>query len=215
MAAPVTHVVLAEKVFDNYFSDKSKKEFFLGTLFPDIRYLGVIGRSQTHVFNPQLKEIKKKDSFFAGLEFHSLIDKARAKFIRHNSRVNYFFELIRKMGICGKPSDISRALKFLEDCLFYEKIKNWRIYLDFLEEILLQELTFGLSRKTVGSWHQVLEDYLSQKPDNSSIEKYFLRTGGTRKRAGEIKEIIEKTGKNKEICQEIERFYQEFEKMIF
>jgi uncharacterized protein Veg len=31
--------ILTEKVFDKYFSEKSKKEFSIGTIFPDIRQL--------------------------------------------------------------------------------------------------------------------------------------------------------------------------------
>ena len=48
MAAPITHIVLASKVYDQFFSNFSKKDFLIGTSFPDIRYLKVIDRNTTH-----------------------------------------------------------------------------------------------------------------------------------------------------------------------
>jgi len=42
MAAYITHIVLTDKIFDKHFSNKNKAEFYIGTSFPDIRYLGVI-----------------------------------------------------------------------------------------------------------------------------------------------------------------------------
>jgi len=41
MAAPITHIALTEKIFDKFFKDKKRKDFFIGTLFPDIRYLKI------------------------------------------------------------------------------------------------------------------------------------------------------------------------------
>ena len=35
MAAPITHIVLSEKVFDKYFKDKDKKEFITGIGMPE------------------------------------------------------------------------------------------------------------------------------------------------------------------------------------
>lgn len=81
MAAPITHVVLTAKIFDNFFQDKVKKDFFIGTLFPDIRYLKVIDRDQTHFSNLSISDLKTEDSFLAGMKFHSMIDVVREKFI--------------------------------------------------------------------------------------------------------------------------------------
>ena len=77
MATPITHVVLAAKIFDNIFKDKIKKDFFIGSLFPDIRYLKVIDRDKSHFENLKLKDLKNDDSFLAGVKFHSIVDIAR------------------------------------------------------------------------------------------------------------------------------------------
>lgn len=49
MAAPITHVALTEKIFNNIFHNYDKKEFIIGTSFPDIRYLGTIDREKTRL----------------------------------------------------------------------------------------------------------------------------------------------------------------------
>jgi hypothetical protein len=51
MAAPITHIALAEKLYGQYFSDKNKQDFFVGTSLADIRYLGTIERDKTHFKN--------------------------------------------------------------------------------------------------------------------------------------------------------------------
>lgn len=48
MATPITHIVLTEKVFEKFFKDKTRKDFFIGTSFPDIKYLKVIDRDKSH-----------------------------------------------------------------------------------------------------------------------------------------------------------------------
>ena len=58
MAAPITHIVLTNKIFNKYFSNKEKGDFFIGASFPDIRYLKVIKREKTHFNNITLNEIK-------------------------------------------------------------------------------------------------------------------------------------------------------------
>ncbi len=77
MATPITHVVLTDKIYNKFFSDKNKKEFFIGTLLPDIRYLKVIERNKTHFENLAISDLKDDDSFLSGMKFHSILDKTR------------------------------------------------------------------------------------------------------------------------------------------
>ena len=81
MAAPITHIVLTDKIFQNHFKDKNKADFYTGTVFPDIRYLGVIDRNKTHFKNLKISDVKKETSFWAGFKFHSFLDEAREKFL--------------------------------------------------------------------------------------------------------------------------------------
>jgi len=51
MPWPATHILIAEKVYDQYFSHLDRKDFLLGTSFPDIRYPAKLNRHQTHLPN--------------------------------------------------------------------------------------------------------------------------------------------------------------------
>ncbi len=84
MAAPITHIVLTQKIFDKYFRRLDHQLFFIGTLLPDIRYLGVIDRKETHYKNLSIKDLNGEKSFLAGLKFHSILDEVREKFIIEN-----------------------------------------------------------------------------------------------------------------------------------
>lgn len=72
MAAPITHIVLADKVWAQFLSSFNKNDFFIGTSFPDIRYLKVINREKTHFKNQSINDIKSDDSIIAGIKFHSI-----------------------------------------------------------------------------------------------------------------------------------------------
>jgi len=76
MPNQITHIVLTSKVFDQTFVKFNKSEFYIGTIFPDIRYLGVIDRAKTHFADVTLDSVLgAKTSFLAGLLFHNLVDK--------------------------------------------------------------------------------------------------------------------------------------------
>ena len=64
MGTDITHIVLTEKIYDYLFRNKIKKDFFIGTLFPDIRYLEVIKKNDNivHIIigtGPEEEKLKK------------------------------------------------------------------------------------------------------------------------------------------------------------
>ena len=65
MAAPITHIALTEKIFDKFFKNKTRKDFFIGTSFPDIRYLKVIDRDKTHYDDLSVADLGNDASFSA------------------------------------------------------------------------------------------------------------------------------------------------------
>lgn len=82
MAAPITHIILADKIFNRYFADKDKRDFYVGTSFPDIRYMGIIKREKTHFIDLDIKTLQQLPSFEAGMKFHSLVDIVRENYMR-------------------------------------------------------------------------------------------------------------------------------------
>ena len=106
MSAPITHIVIAKELLDTQPDTFSKRDFFIGTSFPDIRYLKVIERDKTHNPKTTLSEVlNTTNSFRSGLLFHSLVDEVREKSIQDND----IYSLIPKLKY------ITQALKLVED----------------------------------------------------------------------------------------------------
>ena len=202
MAAPITHIVLSDKIFNKHFSKFSEQDFFIGTSFPDIRYLGVIERNKTHFSNVSLQEIKQKDSFWAGLLFHSFVDEAEAQYMRLNN--------IYSLMLHSKH--VGHSLKFFEDELLYDKLKGWDRIVSFMEEISPEELNFGIEEKLVKQWYLMRQKYFSQKPNSKTRKELLRHTIIPRKEIEEIESIISIMKSKKEIRKIIENFYQDFEK---
>lgn len=167
MAAPITRIVLTEKIFDKFFKDKTRKDFFIGTLFPDIRYLKVISRKKTHYDNLSVADLKNDESFLAGVKFHSILDRSREKFIVENDMYS----------LCPKSKYITQSLKILEDEIFYQYVKNWNVYINYLNEILQAEKNYRISEKNLRRWHSLLQRYFRKKPDSKAVKNFAIILG--------------------------------------
>lgn len=162
MAAPVTHAVLTEKVSPLYFSRRNKKRFFVGTLFPDIRYLANVGRGETHLREVSFSQVlKTSDDFEAGLQFHALIDQI-------------WHQLFGSGDFNSK-----QGIKLTADELLYDKTENWQEIRSFFNEILPQELEYGIERRLVERWHRMLQQYFVDKPNRLMREGLWQGTETT------------------------------------
>ncbi|MDO8266062.1 MAG: hypothetical protein Q7T41_03930 [Candidatus Saccharibacteria bacterium] len=158
MAAPITHLVLTNKVYDKFFSDKDKAQFLVGTSFPDIRYLKEIDRDKTHLDVTSIEDVKQEGSFKAGMLFHNLLDHKREEFLLSKNIYS----------LCPESKWLTQAVKFAEDKLLYTKITDWKPYADYFNDILEQELTFDVAEIHLEHWHRTLKDYFSQDPTPES-----------------------------------------------
>lgn len=150
MAAQVTHVALANRIFSKYFSDLNKQEFIIGTTFADIRYLGHVKRTQTHTMNLSFSDVlKEKNSFQAGLLFHSFIDELREKFMVENGVYDYI----------PNTHPATQAIKFLEEKFFYKDVKNWSEITRYYNVVLNEELDFGMPKEVIMFWHSLLVNF--------------------------------------------------------
>ena len=204
MAAPITHIVLTEKIFNKFFIDKTKKDFFIGSLFPDIRYLKVIDRDKTHFKNLTIVDLENNDSFSAGLKFHSIVDIVREKFIIANN----------VYSLCPKSKYITQSLKILEDEIFYQYVKNWDIYKNYFNEILSSEKKFGISEKDLRRWHSLLQRYLKKQPDEQTIRDFALDIGFSEEIASEINKNIVKMRADKKIVDILKNLYKNFGELV-
>jgi len=160
-AAPAMHVTLGGKwlaTFAPEYTEEEKKLFLLGTVFPDIRYLGVIKREQTHYKGMTLAKVyAAKSPFNRGMLFHSYVDEFRER-------------CVRKSGIEKALSEVPRRqqgtfLKLLEDQILHSTYK-WSEFKKFLITIPDDEKAFGLEMSALTQWHTGLSLYFATTPSN-------------------------------------------------
>ncbi len=157
-AAPLTHLVLAEKFLEKLASSNEIEEqpFIVGNMFPDIRCLGEISREETHEVGVTVEEVvRSPSSFVAGVRLHSLVDE-----VRENLVVKWkIYDCIEQFEEKHKAT----LLKLIEDEILYDQT-NPEYFAHFLDIILEEEMSMGIPLKTHQTWHLYLQRYLSQKP---------------------------------------------------
>jgi len=166
MPWPVTHILIADKVYDRYFSHLVHKEFILGTCFPDIRYPAKIERERTHINHILLTQIQNQSPFRAGLLFHSLVDGFWNAYIRKHS--DLLFSVIPYNRI------MFHTMKILQDGYLYSMLRDWNEIVAYFITILPEELEFGASEDMVQRWHEMLAHYLSKPPDQDDLQMLSL-----------------------------------------
>ena len=200
MPSPITHIVLAEKVFEKHFSQKNKKEFFIGTSLPDIRDFDNIDRDKTHFSGLKLTDIKKEDSFEAGFKFHSLVDEAHDHFF--SLKENPFFR---------EPIHITAtSLKFFEDEFFYNQLSNWREIANFFDTLLEEEFKYD-DRSDIFAWHQSLKEYFVLAPNFESRSNFLKTSDFSTDLAKEVEAFIEQMKKMPQVKEAVQDFYDKFE----
>lgn len=204
MATPITHVVLANKIFTNFFNGKTKKDFFIGTLFPDIRLLKVIERDKTHFNGLKLADLASDNSFMAGVKFHSILDLAREKFIVESGIYD----------LCPESKFTIAVVKLLEDQLFYDRIDAWNEYIGYLDEVNIDEVNFGINENDISKWHRILQEYFKKLPDKETIIDLVLAIGFSNEQALEINKNLDIIRSNKLIIEKLEKMYHNFENLI-
>jgi len=197
MAAQITHIVLAKKFYDQFLSNEDERKYFIGSVFPDIRYLKVIKRAQTHWRNFNFKKTKEKGSFYLGIMVHGLTDIVRNQFLFAKSVIKF-----------------SVALKLFEDQVLYPKITNWEKYVGFLNSILAEELEFNLSKDKITHWHKLLQENFSTRPSDQTRLSFLSKLGADRNYINQINKLVGKIKEQEVFSQLVEEFYDNFEVLV-
>ncbi len=207
MAAPITHVMLAEKILASQLVDKNRQKFLVGTSFPDIRYFDNLDRQITHFKGVTMAEVRQSDSFTAGLKFHSLVDEAWENF--YIKQPDYPFVL--------EPKHLTgMSLKFLEDEIYYRWVNDWPEMVNFFIEVLPGELTISSSSsaKEIGTWHRILINYFKQAPDDQARRNFMRHSELAGSLAGDINQFIAQLRGNQRSLEVIGEFYDYFCRQI-
>jgi len=155
-AAPVTHAYLTYAFFDAFpdkYDYEEKKDFMIGTLFPDIRYMGETRRQNTHFDKMTLKEVLDETSpFMAGVKFHSYVDLRRDEYVSRQKIYTKFKEYT--------PKNLVTFLKLMEDEILYSKA-NWKDVSLWIKEILPEELHWNMEEPLIRKWHNILSIFFT------------------------------------------------------
>lgn len=166
MCAPVTHIIFALNFLALVPNKFDKKDFIIGTSFPDIRYVAKnLKRQDTHHMPISLSHVlNEKNSFNAGMLYHSYVD-----YIHHiwmDKRKIYYLH----------PNQFPKinAIKFYEDLNYYHKVNNWdHIRSWFGNDLLPEEKKFNVDISILNAWHKALRLYLKNPFEKNRRLNFF------------------------------------------
>jgi hypothetical protein len=149
-----------------HYTSAQKREFLLGTVFPDIRYLGGVKKAQTHFQGVTLKKIQQAPTpFEQGMLLHSFVDDYRNTIVKKNSIYKKAKEV---------PSKLQQTfLKLVEDQLLYDQLSS-REFFTFFSTIPEGEKKFNISPETLLQWHTGLTLYFTLSPQRMLSQISFI-----------------------------------------
>jgi len=184
MPWPATHILIAEKVYDEFFKHLDRNAFLIGTCFPDIRYPAKIDRQRTHVKDLSLSYIRSQPAFQAGMYFHNMVDGV------WNGYVGGFYETL--FSVVPHDQAMLHTLKILQDKYLYPFYTVWDQIAVLFTTVLPEERTFGIDEAMLLRWHKMLALYLHKPPDRNDLEMLSISLPG-------------------ELVSQIRHYYQAFE----
>ncbi len=205
MAGEATHIILADRILADRGTQYNRRDFIVGTVFPDIRYLGDLDRDVTHLREISMEHVlSETDSFIAGAKFHSLVDKVR----------NDFIKTAGMYDLCPPFLYDQQSLKFLEDELFYPEYGLWADALKYFEQVREVPVAYPVSEEIVAQWYAIIRGYVAVPPNEVSRLHLLVAEGYTREAVILINAYIEELRKNKAVTDLMKDFYTQFPTLI-
>ncbi len=200
MAAPVTHIVLADLAHRRFFPDVPRREFLIGTSFPDIRYLVGIKREITHFPDVSVRGCEGSSPFMAGAKFHSVVDNVREAYVRSRNAYDHV------------PASryASQALKFFEDEVLYDRFDGWQGVIGDFATIPYAESPFPVEKKGIDAWYASIRRYFATPPTPETQKEFIVSTDLTEAAAIEIRRVIDGMRDNAALCGIIVDFHGSF-----
>ncbi len=106
------------------------------------------------------------------------------------------------------------SLKILEDYIYYSHIPSWNEFIDYLNDILIDEINFGIPKEKIERWHRTLQEYFSQEPSEKSVQKLFCDVGYTKEVGNEINRVVNIMKNDKKIILELKKFHMYFSEIF-
>jgi hypothetical protein len=116
--------------------------------------------------------------------------------------------------LAPKSDYIVGSVKLLEDKIFYQYISDWSQYINYFDDILEEQKNYNIPEIALRKWHNMLQEYFEQTPDEKSITKYILAIGHSQAVADEINYNISILENDERVLALIDKLYQEFESLV-
>lgn len=205
MASQTTHVILSELVYGTHFSHLDERDFIVGTLFPDIRYLKVIERSATHIEGVSLADVKEEpNAFLAGMKFHNLVDQIREEFMV--SRNMYEF--------CPEFKYVTQSVKLLEDERYYAMLGDWPHIISYLDGLIEEEAGYGIPAMSLEKWHGLLREYFMHPPTDHSRERFLCGLDFPTETARSMNAYVDGRRNDARVVRIIDEFIRAFPELL-
>jgi hypothetical protein len=181
MPGEITHLAFAERYLRQN-PGPDFKEFVLGSVFPDIRYIAKTERDLTHKkFRPDFK-ISGLDDFKSGWKLHIYLD-------------DKWNEIVKSSAFYGQHKHDRRiaavAAKVIEDWLDYKKISQKGNFLKALRNPGIVKVS-GVPQDTIKFHYSIIQEYLETKN-----VRFFLKYIFDKETVNKILRKIEEIKKDK------------------
>lgn len=204
MAGEIGHVVYGARVVTYLGDTVTDPSFWLGTLFPDIRHLGVVSRHRTHPRDISLHSLAGRTDFATGMRVHAWIDETREM---------YLSEQNMKEALPWHPF-VPHALKLLEDEMLYGSYDDWDVVIRLLNKVHREEQAFVEDKRAVVTWHDILRNYFKSAPTDESRTQLSVGIGLSVINAREINSIVTRLRQNSAATEMIQGFWQYMEDIL-
>jgi hypothetical protein len=201
MPWPVTHILIAEKLYQQFFSNLDYQAFIIGTCFPDIRYPAKIERQLTHWNNFALSELREKSPFQTGMACHSIVDTAWNQYIRIHQEDLF--------SIVPHDRPMFHTMKILQDAFLYQTNSDWQSIAAFFFTMLPEQEKYGVNKPMISRWHTMLSQYLEKPPQFEDLE--MLKLSLPEELVKEIEAYYLQYQKNNYLRQTMIGFYTSFD----
>lgn len=204
MAGEVSHVVYAARVLARLGEAVRTPAYWAGTLFPNIRHLGIVSRQRTHAARISLETLVGASDFATGRRVHAWVDTTRSHFLT---------ELNVKELLPWHPL-VPHALALVEDAALYGHFDDWNLIHRALNKVYEEELAAVHEAGHVRRWHTILQDYFRQAPDYEQWLALSRELGLSESSADEINHIARQLQADPRTNAVIERTVRHFEYLL-